>query len=124
MKRREKFPSGSRLVDGLSVGEAPSVVRDRKYISAEGIIVAVCCISAESGLVLQEPDVIGKGAGLTDKQVSEMKQIIIKTFDGYNVKSAGDKTELRNLLRKRLRDYVFKKLKKNPMILPIITAAT
>ena len=121
MKRREKFPSGSRLVDGLSVGEAPSVVRDRKYISAEGIIVAVCCISAESGLVLQEPDVIGKGAGLTDKQVSEMKQIIIKTFDGYNVKSAGDKTELRNLLRKRLRDYVFKKLKKNPMILPIIT---
>ena len=121
MKRREKFPSGSRLVDGLSVGEAPSVVRDRKYISAEGIVVAVCCISAESGLVLQEPDVIGKGAGLTEQQIAEMKGIILKTFESYNVKSAGDKTEFRNILRKKLRDYVFKKIKKNPMILPIIT---
>ena len=121
MKRREKFPAGSRLVDGLSVGEAPSVVRDRKHISAEGIIVAVCCISSESGLVLQEPDVIGKGAGLSDAHVFDMKQIILKTFDSYNVKSAGDKTELRNILRKKLKDYVFRKLKKNPMILPIIT---
>ena len=121
MKRVEKFPSGSRLVDGLSVGEAPSVVRDRKYISAEGIVVAVCCISAESGLILQEPDVIGKGAGLSEQHVAEMKSIIIKTFDSYNVKGAGDKTELRNILRKKLRDYVYKKIKKNPMILPIIT---
>lgn len=121
MKRREKFPAGSRLVDGLSVGEAPSVVRDRKHISAEGIIVAVCCISSESGLVLQEPDVIGKGAGLSDAHVFDMKQIILKTFDNYNVKSAGDKTELRNILRKKLKDYVFRKIKKNPMILPIIT---
>lgn len=121
MKRAEKFPSGSRLVDGLSVGEAPSVVRDRKYISAEGIVVAVCCISSESGLILQEPDVIGKGAGLTEQQIAEMKAIIIKTFDSYNVKGAGDKTELRNILRKKLRDYVYKKIKKNPMILPIIT---
>lgn len=121
MKKVEKFPAGSRLVDGLSVGEAPNVVRDRKYISAEGIVVAVCCISAESGLILQEPDVIGKGAGLTEQQVSEMKAIIVKTFDSYNVKGAGDKTDLRNILRKRLRDYVYKKIKKNPMILPIIT---
>lgn len=121
LKRGEKFVAGSRLVDGLSVGEAPNIVRDRKHISAEGIVVAVCCISAESGLVLQEPDVIGKGAGLSEQQILEMKQIITKTFDSYNVKSAGDKTELRNILRKKLRDYVYKKIKKNPMILPIIT---
>ena len=121
MRRGEKFPAGSRLVDGLSVGEAPSVVRDRRYISAEGIVVAVVCISAESGLILQEPDVIGKGAGLSDEYVAEMKSIILKVFNGYNVKSAGDMTELRNLIRKKLRDYVFKKIKKNPMILPIIT---
>ncbi len=121
MRRGEKFTAGSRLVDGLSVGEAPNVVRDRRYISEEGLIVAVVCISAESGLVLQEPDVIGKGAGLSDQQVSEMKGIILKILDNYNVKSAGDKTEIRNQLRKKLRDYVYKKNKKNPMILPIIT---
>ncbi len=121
MRRGEKFTAGSRLVDGLSVGEAPNVVRDRRYISEEGLVVAVVCISAESGLVLQEPDVIGKGAGLSDQQISEMKGIILKILDNYNVKSAGDKTEIRNQLRKKLRDYVYKKIKKNPMILPIIT---
>lgn len=121
MRRGEKFQAGSRLVDGLSVGEAPSVVRDRRYISEEGLVVAVVCISAESGLVLQEPDIIGKGAGLSEQQVAEMKGIILKILDNYNVKSAGDKTEIRNAIRKKLRDYVYKKIKKNPMILPIIT---
>ena len=121
MRRGEKFQAGSRLVDGLSVGEAPSVVRDRRYISAEGIVVAVVCISAESGLILQEPDVIGKGAGLTEEHIAEMKSVILKVFNGYDVKSAGNKTEITNSLRRKLRDYVFKKIKKNPMILPIIT---
>ena len=121
MRKIDKIPSGSRLVDGLSVGEAQSVVRDRKLISAEGIVVAVCCISAESGLILQEPDIIGKGAGLLDSQIAEMKQIAIKCLENYDIKSAGDLKVVRDILRKRLRDYVYKKTKKNPMILPIIT---
>ncbi len=121
MRRGEKFSAGSRLVDGLSVGEAPSVVRDRRYISEEGLVVAVVCISAESGLVLQEPDIIGKGAGLSEQHIVEMKGVILKILDNYNVKSAGDKTEIRSAIRKKLRDYVYKKIKKNPMILPIIT---
>ena len=121
MRLKEKFPSGSRLVDGLSIDETQTVVRERKHISDEGIIVAVCCVSAESGLILQEPDIIGKGAGLTDTQVAEMKLITVKVLENYNIKTAGDVSVIRNMLRKRLRDYVFKKTKKNPMILPIIT---
>lgn len=121
MTRGERFQAGSRLVDGLSVGEAPNIVRDRKLISAEGIVVAVCCISSESGLMFKEPDIIGKGAGLTDSHIADMKNIILKTIDSYNLKYAGDKTDFRNTLRKKLRDYVYKKIKKNPMILPIIT---
>ncbi len=121
IKKKEKFQAGSRLVDGLAIDETQTVVRDRKLISLEGIIVAVCCISAESGLILQEPDIISKGAGLTNKQVLEMKALTVKCLNDYNVKSAGDLTVIRNILRKKLRDYVFKKTKKNPMILPIIT---
>ncbi len=121
MRRSEKFVSGSRLVDGLSIDETQSVIRDRKHISIEGIIVAVCCISAESGLILQEPDVICKGSGLSNEQINDMKQIMVKCLESYNVKSAGDVTDVRNILRKKLKDYVFKKTKKNPMILPIIT---
>lgn len=121
MKRGERFPSGSRLVDGLSIDETQSVVRDRKLISVEGIIVVVCPVSAESGLILQEPDVIGKGAGLTDIQIQEMKAIVVRCLENYNIKSAGDLKVIRDIIRRKLRDYLFKKTKKNPMILPIIT---
>ncbi len=121
MKRGERFQSGSRLVDGLSIDERQSVVRDRKLISIEGIIVVVCPVSAESGLILQEPDVIGKGAGLTDIQIQEMKAIVVKCLENYNIKSAGDLKVIRDIIRRKLRDYLFKKTKKNPMILPIIT---
>ena len=121
IKKREKVVAGSRLVDGLSVGEAQSVVRDRKHISIEGIIVVVACVSSESGLILQEPDVIGKGAGLIDTQIYEMKNIVIDCIEQYNVKSAGNYRDVTNVIRRRLKDYLYKKTKKSPMILPIIT---
>ncbi len=121
MKRGDKFQAGSRLVDGLSIDETQSVVRDRKLISVEGIIVVVCPVSAESGLILQEPDVIGKGAGLTEEQIQEMKYIVIKCLENHNIKSAGDLKVIRDIIRRKLRDYLFKKTKKNPMVLPIIT---
>ena len=121
IRKKEKFQSGSRLVDGLAIDETQTIVRDRKLISLEGIVVVVACVSAESGLILQEPDIIGKGAGLTNKQISDMKALTVKCLEDYNIKSAGEIMLIRKILRKKLRDYVFKKTKKDPMILPIIT---
>ena len=100
MRRAEKFQAGSRLVDGLSIDETQTVVRDRKLISVEGIIVVVCPVSAESGLILQEPDVIGKGAGLTDKQIEIAKSFVtlygapktvFEKIDCFNVSDLSNK---------------------------------
>ena len=121
LKRREKVVAGSRLVDGFSVGEAQSVVKDRKHLSIEGIIVVVACVSNESGMILQEPDVICKGAGLNESQIYEMKNIVTNIIEEFNVKSAGNNRDVTNIIRKRLKDYLYKKTKKSPMILPIIT---
>lgn len=121
MRRGERFQSGSRFVDGLSIDETQSIIRDRMHLSEEGLIVAICCVSSENGKVVQEPDIICKGAGLTDVQIDEMKSIIVKIIEKYDVKSAGDSVDARNFLRKKLRDYLYKKIKKNPMILPVIT---
>ncbi|MBQ9782628.1 MAG: hypothetical protein IJW26_05575, partial [Clostridia bacterium] len=120
-KMGEKFQAGSRFVDGFSIDETMSTIRDRKYISSEGIIVVVCCVSSESGYVLQEPDVIGKGAGFTESQLQDMKNIVVRCLESYNIKKAGEKTVVRNYIRQKLKDYIFKKTKKNPMILPVIT---
>ncbi len=121
IKKRDKIQAGSRLVDGLSVGEAHSIVRDRKHISAEGIIVAIACVSSESGQILQEPDIINKGAGLTEQQICEMKNIVVKCIEEYNIKSAGGYRDITNIIRRRLKDFLFKHTKKSPMILPVIT---
>ncbi len=120
-KKGQKFQAGSRFVDGLSIDETMSTIRDRKHISSEGIIVVVCCVSSESGYVLQDPDVICKGAEFTDLQKLEMNNIVTKCLESYNIKKAGEKTMIRNIIRQKLKDYIFKKTKKNPMILPVIT---
>ncbi len=121
IKKGDRIQAGNRYVDGLAVDETVSVIRERRKISDDGIVVVVCCISVESGTVLQEPDIIAKGSLLTDEQIREMKLLVLKTLDSYNFKKVGDAVVIRNAIRKKLRDYAIKKTKKDPMILPMIT---
>lgn len=121
MKRGEKFQAGARYIDGLSIDDSESIVRDRKHLSEDGIIVAVCCISGDTGEIVQEPDIINKGTILTEDQLVDLKRIIFSTISDFDVKAVGDKSEIQGAIRKNLRNYVFKKTKKNPMILPVLT---
>ena len=121
LKMGERFQSGSRYIDGLSIDDTETVVRDRKHLAEDGLIVAVCCVSEYSGEIMQEPDIINKGSILSEEQVQEAKKIVYKTVKGYDVKAAADMSEIRNLIRKNLRNFIMKKTKKNPMIIPVIT---
>ena len=121
IKRGEKFQAGARYIDGLAIDDTETVVRDRKHLSEDGFIVAVCCVSEYTGDIMQDPDIINKGSILSDEQVQEAKKIVCKTICDFDVKAAGDMGEIRNAVRKNLRNYVFKKTKKNPMIIPVIT---
>ncbi len=121
MKRGESFAAGSRLIDGLNIDEdATSIVRDRVHLSEDGVIVAVCCVSAESGEPIQEPSLICKGVVLTDSQLADCKNIILKTIADFDIK-IGDNPVFRNQIRRSLKNYIFKKTKHNPIILPVIT---
>lgn len=121
MKKGERFQSGSRYIDGLSIDDTETVVRDRKRLAEDGLIVAVCCISEDTGEIVSDPDIINKGSILTDAQVKEAKNILAKTLNGFDMKASADKSEVRNAIRKNLRNYIMRKTKKNPMILPVIT---
>ena len=121
MKKGERFQSGSRYIDGLSIDDTETVVRDRKRLAEDGLIVAVCCVSEDTGEIVSDPDIINKGSILTDAQVKEAKNILAKTLNGFDMKASADKSEVRNAIRKNLRNYIMRKTKKNPMILPVIT---
>lgn len=121
MRRAESFPAGSRLIDGLNIDEdATSTVRDRVHLSEDGVIVAVCCVSAESGVPIQEPSLICKGVALTEAQTLDCKNIILKTIADFDIK-IGDNPVFRHQIRRSLKNYIFKKTKHNPIILPVIT---
>ncbi len=120
IKRGERFPSGTRYIDGLSIDDTESVVKDRKHLAEDGLLLTICCVSEDTGEILQEPDVINKGSILTEEQVQEVKNIVVRVICGYDFKSA-DLSDIRNSIRKQLKNYVFKKTKKSPMIIPVIT---
>lgn len=121
MKRGEKFQSGTRYIDGLSIDDSENVVKDRKHLAEDGLIIAVCCVSEDTGEIIQGPDIINKGSILSDAQVAEAKNIVTKTINSFDVKSVGDIGEIRNTIRKNLRNFVIKKTKKSPMIIPVVT---
>ncbi len=120
IKRGERFPSGTRYIDGLSIDDTESVVKDRKHLAEDGLLLTVCCVSEDTGEILQEPDVINKGSILTEEQVQEVKNIVVRVVSSYDFKSA-DLSDIRNSIRKQLKNYVLKKTKKSPMIIPVIT---
>ena len=119
MKRGESFQAGSKLVDGLTIDDASSLVRDRLHLAEDGILVAFSSISAESGEFIQEPSFILKGVVLSEEQINDCKNIVYRTVSDFDVKD--DTPELRHRLRKALKNYIYKKTKNTPMIVPVIT---
>lgn len=121
MRFGDKFHGGSRFVDGLQIDDSTTYVRDRLHLAEDGLIIALCCISSESGELLQKPDVISKGVVLSEEQTEAIRDIILRSVQRFDMKALGDTREVKNKIRTSIRNYVIKKTKNNPMILPVIT---
>ena len=120
IKIGESFQGGTRLVDGISVDGSESVVlRDRIHLSEDGMMAIVVCISEGSGQFVSS-DIVNKGIDLDAEVIEQVKQNVERTIADRDVKYDGDKHELKMAIRRSLKNYIFKKTKKNPMILPII----
>ncbi len=119
IKRGERFPSGTRLVDGLGIDDGESVVlRDRIHLSEDGIIIVVACIDESGHLV--STDLVNKGIVMDETTWAEAKNNVATALSHLDVKADGDKSEIKYAIRRSLKNYIFKKTKKNPMILPVI----
>ena len=116
------IPTGNVLVDGLGVGDVGNIVlRDRKHLSEDGLMIVVVTISKEDGRVLAGPDIISRGfvyvresEDLMDGAKNVIKDVL-RDCEDRNIK---EWAYLKNNIKESLKEYLYQKTKRNPMILP------
>ena len=123
IKFGDNVPAGYLLVDGLGVGDVGSVVlRDRKHLSEDGLFVVVVGVNTVSGEVTAV-EITSRGFAYQkeDDLFDEAKEIVRGVVSQTDVKDvAGDYNALKNAIRKELKSYLFRKTRRNPMILSLI----
>lgn len=119
-----KVPVGTVLVDGLGVGDVGNVVlRDRQHLAEDGIIIAVLSLDGASGELLAGPDIVSRGfvyVKESDELMEEARKLIEKAVLGCLKKNVTDWGKIKGTIKDTLSDFVWKKTKRRPMILPII----
>ncbi len=117
-------PSGRILVDGLGVGDVGSIVlRDRQHLSQDGLIVIVLTMNSQTGEVIAGPDVISRGfvyVRESENLMDDVKSVVRHEIRKCEERGITDWTTIKTAVRENLRDYIFMKTKRNPMIIPII----
>ncbi len=117
-------PSGKILVDGLGVGDVGNVVlRDRQHLSQDGLIVIVMTMDSSTGEIVAGPDVISRGfvyVRESENLMDDVKKVIRVEVQKLEMNGVTDWGTIKSTLKDNIRDYIFQKTKRNPMILPII----
>ncbi len=118
-------PAGKVMVDGYGVGDVGNIVlRDRKHLSQDGLIVVVATLDTASGLLLSGPDVVSRGfvyVREAEELMEEIRQLAYETID--RLLSRGrqiDRMELKNTLRDEISKHLYARTKRKPMVLPVI----
>ena len=117
-------PCGKILVDGLGVGDVGNIVlRDRQHLSQDGLIVIVMTMDGSTGEIVSGPDVVSRGfvyVRESETLMDDVKKVINEEVKGFEEDGIRDWSTIKSTLKDDLRDYIFQRTKRNPMILPII----
>ena len=117
-------PCGRVLVDGLGVGDVGNIVlRDRQHLSQDGLIVIVLTMDSSTGEVVAGPDVISRGFVYvrdSENLMDDVKSVVRHEIKKCEERGIRDWSTIKSAARENLRDYIFMKTKRNPMIITII----
>ena len=117
-------PSGRILVDGLGVGDVGNIVlRDRQHLSQDGLIVVVLTMDSSTGEVVAGPDIISRGfvyVREAESIMDDVKSVVKNEIRKCEERVIRDWATIKSMVKDNLRDYIFMKTKRNPMIIPII----
>lgn len=122
--RGETVQAGGVMVDGLGIGDVGNVVlRDRKHLAQDGLVVVVMTLSREQSKLVTAPEIISRGfvyVKENDEMMDDIKRIILKYMEKVNQKKLPDISTIKADIRNDLRKFIYEKTKRSPMILPII----
>ena len=119
--------TGAILVDGLGVGDVGNIVlRDRQHLSEDGIMIVVMTLERHSNVVLAGPDIVSRGfvyVRESEDLMDHAREVVELALDGCLDKGITDWSKIKAAVKDALSDYVWKRTKRRPMILPIIMEA-
>ena len=117
-------PCGSILVDGLGVGDVGNIVlRDRQHLAEDGILIVVLTLERFSNQLLSGPDIVSRGfvyVRESEGLMEEARHVVEDAITDCMDRHVSDWGKIKNIIRDSLSDFLWKRIKRNPMILPII----
>ncbi len=120
----EKVPTDYVFVDGLGVGDVSQVVlRDRKALAEDGMVVVIVQVEGRTGKVVGTPDIVSRGFVLMKENrdlLNGTRDAILKAIDSKDAKSLADTDHIRNAIRDQVGNFLFRKTERRPMVLPVI----
>ena len=125
MKLGGSVPAGEVYVDGSGVGDVGAVVmRDRKRLAEDGMVVVVLPISSHDGQLISPPEIITRGFIYVKESgdlMKELQSVAADAADGVSHKRSRDDGELRGAVKSAVSNYLFKSTKRSPMVIPVVT---
>lgn len=117
-------PSGKVLVDGFGIGDVgTAVLRDRKHLSEDGLLVVVVTLDSESGLVIAGPDIVSRGfiyVKEAEDLMEELRMVAERALDRCTDQYVRDWATIKSSVKSELSEFLYRKTKRSPMILPVI----
>ena len=124
MRQTGAVEAGRVFVDGYGVGDVGSIVlRDRQHLAQDGLIIVVVTIESESGAVVAGPDIVSRGfvyVRESEALMEEARQLVKRALDDCQDKNIREWSALKISIKDQLSSFIYKKTKRDPMILPII----
>ncbi len=124
MKQLPSVPAGKVLVDGLGVGDVGSIVlRDRKHLGEDGLIVVVVTLDSENGQIVSGPDIVSRGFVYVRENEPLMegaRRVVVDTLEDCIASGTHEWGVIKNTIKEELSKLLYDKTRRSPMILPII----
>lgn len=121
IKRVNQVKAGQLLVDGSVLDDTASLVlHDRQRLAEEGFLIVVIGLTKQGKKLFSGPELISRGFALAESDLDEMRNIIHSILKNYEIIKSFDRDEIVSAVKKAMKKYLFKHLKKAPMILPIV----